>query len=162
MRMNKEKRKQRIEELKRKNLKRQLEEKFRYTCPSITDFEFVTSEEIELKFQNAYSNNREPHILFKHNLDRIMKEISFLQEEFETYRNEYILLDQKEILPSYRLKLKFEDFWNNLNIIADFLKLEDESSLFWLTLIGDQKNFGIFIYEDEYELDHILFWNESF
>ncbi|MBU3570034.1 hypothetical protein IUJ58_02790 [Priestia aryabhattai] len=156
--MNKETRKQRIEELKRKNLKRQLEEKFRCTCASITDFEFVTSEEIELKFQNAYSNDREPHIQFKHNLDRIMKEISFLQEEFETYRNEYILLDQKEILPSYRLKLKFEDFWNNLNLIADFLKFEEESSLFWFTLLGDQKNFGIFIYEDEYGLDHILFW----
>ncbi|QLK09495.1 hypothetical protein BMG_6271 (plasmid) [Priestia megaterium] len=91
-----------------------------------------------------------------------MKEMAFLQEEFETYRNEYILLDQKEILPSYRLKLKFEDFWNNLNPIANFLKLEEESSLFWFTLLGDQKNFGIFIYEDEYGLDHILFWNESF
>ncbi|PGN03620.1 hypothetical protein [Priestia megaterium] len=160
--MNKETRKQRIKELKRKNLKRQLEEKFRCTCASITDFEFVTSEEIELKFQNAYSNDREPHIQFKHNLDRIMKEMAFSQEEFETYRNEYILLDQKEILPSYRLKLKFEDFWNNLNPIANFLKLEEESSLFWFTLLGDQKNFGIFIYEDEYGLDHILFWNESF
>jgi hypothetical protein len=90
-----------------------------------------------------------------------MKEMSFLQEEFEAYKNEYILVDQKEILPSYRLKLKFEDFWNNLNLIADFLNFEDESSLFWFALLGYQKNFGIFIYEDEYGLDHILFWNEN-
>ncbi|MBE2978659.1 hypothetical protein [Priestia megaterium] len=160
--MNKETRKQRIEELKRKNLKRQLEEKFRCMCASITDLEFLTSKEIELKFQKAYSDGREPQIQFKHNLNRIMKEMAFLQKEFEAYKNEYILLDQKEILPSYRLKLKFKDFWNNLNLIADFLNLEDKSSLFWFTLIGHQKNFGIFIYEDEYGLDHILFWTENF
>ncbi|MED3728213.1 hypothetical protein [Priestia filamentosa] len=159
--MNKETRKQRIEELKRKNFKKQVEEKFRGICASITDFEFLTSEEIELRFQNVYSNGQEPQIQFKHSLNRIMKEMSFLQEEFEAYKNEYILVDQKEILPSYRLKLKFEDFWNNLNLIADFLNLEDESSLFWFTLLGYQKNFGIFIYEDEYGLDHILFWNEN-
>ncbi|RDZ06691.1 hypothetical protein C3744_28335 [Priestia megaterium] len=88
--------------------------------------------------------------------------MSFLQEEFGAYRNEYILLDQKEILPSYRLKLRFKDFWNNLNLIADFLNLEDESSLFLFTLLGHKKNFGIFIYEDEYGLDHILFWKENF
>ncbi|MDY0943180.1 hypothetical protein [Priestia megaterium] len=108
--MNKETRKQRIEELKRKNLKKQLEEKFRCICASITDFEFLTSKEIELKFQNVYSSDQEPQIQFKHNLNRIMKEMALLQEEFEAYRNEYILLDQKEILPSYRLKLKFEEF----------------------------------------------------
>jgi hypothetical protein len=160
--MNKETRKQRIEELKRKNLKKQLEGKFKCICASITDFEFLTSKEIELRFQNVYSNDQEPQIRFKHNLNRIMKEMSFLQEEFGAYRNEYILLDQKEILPSYRLKLRFEDFWNNLNRIADFLNLEDESSLFFFTLLGHQKNFGIFIYEDEYGLDHILFWDENF
>lgn len=44
--MNKETRKQRIEELKRKNLKKQLEEKFKRICASITDFEFLTSKEI--------------------------------------------------------------------------------------------------------------------
>ncbi|MEE3897262.1 hypothetical protein [Priestia megaterium] len=162
--MNKETRKQRIEELKKKNLKRQLEEKFRCICTSITDFEFLTSKEIESKFQNTYSNGREPQIQFRHNLTRIMKEMSFLQEKFEAYRDEYILLDQKEILPSYRLKLKlkFQDFWNNLNLIADFLNLENDSSLFLFTLIGHRKNFGIFIYEDEYGLDHIIFWNENF
>ncbi|MGG1220524.1 hypothetical protein ABE236_24055 [Priestia endophytica] len=159
--MNKETRKQRIEELKRKNLKKQVEEKFRCICASITDFEFLTSKEIELKFQNVYSSGQEPQIQFKHSLNRIMKEMSFLQEEFEAYKNEYILVDQKEILPSYRLKLKFEDFWNNLNLIADFLNFEDEYSLFWFTLLGHQKKFGIFIYEDEYGLDHILFWNKN-
>ncbi len=162
MRMNKETRKQRIEELKRKNLKKQLEEKFKHICASITDFEFLTSKEIELRFQNVYSNDQEPQIRFRHNLNRIMEEMSFLQEEFGAYRNEYILLDQKEILPSYRLKLRFEDFWNNLNLIADFLNLEDESSLFLFTLLGHKKNFGIFIYEDQYGLDHILFWKENF
>ncbi|RFB20690.1 hypothetical protein DZB87_26385 [Bacillus sp. ALD] len=160
--MNKETRKQRIEALKRKNLNKKLEEKFKCICPSITDFEFLTSKGIELRFQNVYSNNQEAQIRFKHNLNRIMIEISFLQEEFRTYRNEYILLDQKEILPSYRLKLRFEDFWNNLNQIADFLNLEDESSLFFFTLLGHKKNFGIFVYEDEYGRDHILFWKENF
>ncbi|RDZ06692.1 hypothetical protein C3744_28340 [Priestia megaterium] len=58
--MNKETRKQRIEELKRKNLKKQLEEKFKCICASITDFEFLTSKEIELRFQNVYSNNQDP------------------------------------------------------------------------------------------------------
>jgi len=160
--MNKEIRKQRIEELKRKNLKKQLDEKFNSSCPSITDFEFLTSKEIELRFQSVYSSSQEPQVKFKHNLNLIMKELSFLQHKFKAYRNEYILLDQKEILPSYRLKVKFEDFWNNLNQISDFLSLEDESSLFLFTLIGHQKNFGIFIYEDEYGLDHILSWNENF
>ncbi|MFB8426978.1 YxiF family protein [Priestia megaterium] len=159
--MNKEIRKQRIEELKRKNLKKQLEEKFKCVCTSITDFEFLTSKEIELRFQNVYSNDQNPQIRFKHNLNRIMKEMSFLQKKFSEYRNEYILLYQKEILPSYRLKLRFEDFWNNLNLIAEFLNFEDESSHFFFTLLGHRKNFGIFIYEDEYGLDHILFWDKN-
>ncbi|MDT0147719.1 hypothetical protein Q9R38_14470 [Priestia aryabhattai] len=160
--MNKETRKQRIEELKRKNLKKQSEEKFKCICAPITDFEFLSSKEIESRFQNVYSNDQEPQIQFKHNLNKIVEEMAFLQEEFEAYKNEYILLDQKEILPSYRLKLRFEDFWNNLNRIAVFLNLEDESSLFFFTLLGHKKNFGIFIYEDEYGLDHILFWKEDF
>ncbi len=58
--MNKETRKQRIEELKRKNLKKQLEEKFKCLCASITNFEFLTSKEIELRFQNSlFGNNKD-------------------------------------------------------------------------------------------------------
>lgn len=62
----------------------------------------------------------------------------------------------------YWLKLRFEDFWNNLYLIVDFLNFEDEFLFFFFILLGYKKNFGIFIYEDEYGLDYILFWKENF